>query len=97
MCTFESIQFDNVYSVVLGLSDSWSNWNLKMLVFKERGKSEYPKKSLWEQSREPATNSEPTHTWRRRQDLNSGHIGGRRRVLSPLRHPYPSLKMAIDL
>jgi len=33
-----------------------SNWNLDMLVFEERGKPEYPEKSLSEQSREP-TNS----------------------------------------
>jgi len=33
-----------------------SNWNLKMLVFEERGKPEYPDKNLSEQSREP-TNS----------------------------------------
>ena len=26
------------------------------------------------------------HIWRRRRDLNPGHIGGRR-ALSPLRHP----------
>ena len=31
------------------------------------------------------TNS--THIWRRRRDLNPGHIGGRR-VLSPLRYPF---------
>ena len=30
-----------------------SNWNLEMLVFKERGKPEYPEKNLSEQSREP--------------------------------------------
>ena len=36
------------------------------------------------QRREPTTNS--THIWRRRRDLNPGHIGGRR-ALSPLRHP----------
>ena len=30
---------------------------LKMLVFKERGKPEYPEKNLLEQSREPTTNS----------------------------------------
>ena len=47
--------------MVLGLSDSWSNWNLKMLVFKERGKPEYPKKNLWEQSREPTTNPNNPH------------------------------------
>ena len=63
---------------------SRSNWNLEMLVFEERGKPEYPEKNLSEQGREPTTNS--THIWRRRQDLNPGHIGGRR-VLSTLRHP----------
>ena len=128
--------------MVLRLPDSWSNWNLEMLVFEERGKPEYPEKNLSdmitsakaidvliitlfnscinftnvhlcnyctkifvivvntcvcrrsvdnkalilsypisEQGREPSTNS--THIWRRRQDLNPGHIGGRR-VLSPL-------------
>ena len=63
---------------------SRSNRNLEVLVFKGRGKPEYPMKTLSEQGREPITIS--THTWRRRQDLNPGHIGGRR-VLSPLRHP----------
>ena len=38
-------------------------------------KPEYPKKNLSEQRREPTTNS--TYTWRRRRDLNPGHIGGR--------------------
>ena len=42
------------------------------------------RKNLWEQGREPTTNS--THIWCWRRDLNPGHIGGRR-VLSPLRHP----------
>ena len=65
---------------------SRSNWNLKVLVFKERGKPEYPEKNLSEQGREPTTNS--THIWRRRRDLNPGHIAGRR-VLSLLRHPCP--------
>ena len=35
---------------------SSSNWNLEVLVFKERGKSEYPEKNLSEQGREPTTN-----------------------------------------
>ena len=70
--------------MVLCLPDSWSNWNLEMLVFEERGKPEYPEKNLSEQRREPTTNS--THIWRQRQDFNPGHIGGRR-ALSPLRHP----------
>ena len=51
------------------------------MVFEEREKPEYQKKNLSEQRREPTTNS--THIWRRRRDLNTGHIGGRR-VLSPL-------------
>ena len=34
-----------------------SNWNLEMLVFRERGKPEYPEENLSEQSREPITNS----------------------------------------
>ena len=55
-----------------------------MLVFEERGKLEYLEKNLSEERREPTTNS--THIWRRRRDLNPGHIGGRQ-VLSPLRHP----------
>ena len=72
-------------------TDSWSNWNLGMLVFEERGKPEYPEKNLLEQGREPTTNS--NHMWRRRLDLNPGHIGGRR-VLSPLCHPVlPKVKI----
>jgi len=43
--------------VVLRLPDSWSNWNLEMLVFGERGKLEYPEKNLLQQGREPTTNS----------------------------------------
>ena len=70
--------------MVLRPPDSWSNWNLEMLVFEERGKPEYPEKNLSEQRREPTTDS--THIWRRRRELNPGHIGGRR-VLSPRRHP----------
>ena len=70
--------------MALPLPDSWSNWNLEMLVFEERGKPEYPEKNRSEQRREPTTNS--THIWRRRRDLNPGHIGGRR-VLSTLGHP----------
>ena len=34
-----------------------SNWNLKMLVFEERGKPEYPEKNLSEKGREPTANS----------------------------------------
>ena len=70
--------------MVLRLTDPWSNSNLEMLVFEERGKPEYPDKNLSEQEREPTTNS--THRWRRRWDLSPRHIGGRR-ALSPLRHP----------
>ena len=73
-----------IHIVVLRLRDSWSN--LEMLVFEERGKlkPEQPRKNLSQQGREPTTDS--TDIWRRRPDLNPGHIGGRR-VLSSLRHP----------
>ena len=53
---------------------SRSNWNLEVLVFKERGKLEYLEKNLSEERREPETNS--THIWRRCQDSNLGHTGG---------------------
>ena len=36
--------------------DSWSNLNLGMLVFEERGKPQYPEKNFWEQGKEPTTN-----------------------------------------
>ena len=75
--------------VVLHLPDAWSNWNLEILVFEERGKPKYPEKNLSEQRREPTTNS--THIWRDRQDLNPGHIGGRR-ALSILHHPLFTAK-----
>ena len=39
------------------LALSRSNWNLEVLVFEERGKLEYPEKNLFEQGREPTTNS----------------------------------------
>jgi len=72
----------DIHKVVLCLPDSCSHWNLEVLVFEERGKPEYPEKNLSEQRGEPTTNS--THIWRRRRDLNPGHMG-RRRVLSTLR------------
>ena len=43
--------------------------------FKGEGKTGNPEKNLLEQGREPTTNS--THIWRRCQDTNKGHIGGR--------------------
>ena len=36
-------------------TDSWSNWNLEMLVFEGRGKPEYPEKNLSRQRREQYT------------------------------------------
>ena len=61
---------------------SWPNWNLDMPVFEERGKPEYPERT----SLSKGENQQQTHIWRRRRHLNPGHIG-RRRVLSPMRHP----------
>ena len=37
--------------MVLRLPDSWSNWNLDMLVFEETGKPEYGEKPLGERER----------------------------------------------
>ena len=42
--------------MILRVPDSWSNLNLKMLVFDERGKPEYPEKNLSKQRRETTTN-----------------------------------------
>ena len=64
---------------------SRSNWNLDVLVFKERGKPEYLEKNFSEQGREQTTNS--TLIWHWHQDSNAGHIGGRP-VLSLLCHPH---------
>ena len=44
-----------------------SNLNLELLVFKERGKPEYPEKNLSQQGKEPTANS--IHIWHRRQDF----------------------------
>ena len=60
-----------------------SNWNLKRLVFEERGEPEYPEKNLSEQRREPKTN--PAHIWRRVRETNPGNTA--KRALPPLRHP----------
>ena len=46
----------HIHKVVFCPPDSWSNWNLEMLVFEERGKPEYPEKNLSEQRRQPTTN-----------------------------------------
>ena len=55
MRKFESIQFDNVFF------DSLSNWNLKLL-FKERGKSKYPKKKpLGAKERTKPKLNQPSH------------------------------------
>ena len=45
----------HIHEVVLRLPDSWSNWNLDMLVFEERGNLR-TEKNLSEQGREPITN-----------------------------------------
>ena len=67
----------HIHKVVLRLPDSWSNWNLEMLVFEERGKAEYAEKN----PQSKGENQQQTQRW----DLNPCHIGGRR-VLSPLHH-----------
>ena len=56
-------------------------------------KTGVPREKPLAQGREPATNS--THMWRRVQESNTGHSGGRR-VFSPSHHPCtPNLILAI--
>ena len=43
--------------------------------FQGEGKTGVPGENLSEKGREPTTNS--THIWRRRQDSNPAHVGGR--------------------
>ena len=50
-----------IHIVVLCLPDFWSNWNLEMLVFEERGKLEYPEKNLLEQRSENQQQTQPTY------------------------------------
>ena len=61
----------------------------RVLVLEEREKPEYPEKNLSEQGREPTTNS--THIWRRRRDMNTGHIGGRRALSLPTATTLPPI------
>ena len=58
--------------ICLHVPDSWSNWNLEVLIIDKRGKMDYLEKNLSEQGREPTTNS--TLIWHQRWDLNSGHM-----------------------
>ena len=66
--------------------------------FGGEGKPEYPEKNLPEQGREPTTNS--THIWRRVQESNPGHIGGRpawEANAQPMRHPCSPGKTQTDV
>ena len=56
----------------LHVPDSWSNWNLEVLIIDKRGKMDYLGKNLSEQGREPTTNS--TLIWHQCWDLNLGHM-----------------------
>ena len=78
--TVISLTFRNFYTSKFL---QFSNQIKSNVVLGERGKPEYLKKDLSEQSREP-TNS--AHLWRRVRESNPGHIGGRR-ALSPLGQP----------
>ena len=67
------------------------------MLFLRRGEKPSTRKKNTGSKGEKQQQTQPTLTWRRRQDLNPGHVRERRRGLSLLRHSYPSLKMAIDL
>ena len=62
----------------------WEFSGARTPQFLTRGEHRSTWKNLSEQRRESTTNS--THIWRRRRDLNPGHISGKR-ALSPLHHP----------
>ena len=64
---------------------SRSIWNLELLVFEEREKSEYPEKNFSDNKVENKQQTQLTHIWYPSWDLDLGHIGGGR-VLSPLHH-----------
>ena len=73
-----------IVSMFLAQSTNWGHYPdwigiFEVLVFEERGKPEYPEKNLRLRRR---TNNKVNRV----QELNPGHIGGRR-VLSPLCHP----------
>ena len=76
----------HIHKVVLRQPDSWSNWNLEMLVFEERENRSTRRKTSRSKG-ENQQQTQPTLVWRRPRDLNLGHIGGRR-ALSPLCHPW---------
>ena len=72
---------------------STSNWKLKVLVFEESGKLEYPSKT----SRSKGENHQQTQPTFGADagDLNPGHVG-ERRVLSPLRNPCKFLESNLE-
>ena len=79
--------------MVLRLPDSWSTWNLGIMVFGEKGKPEYPEKDLSQQGGETNKKTQLTcQHW----SLKPGRIGGRR-MFSPLRHPcdHPPRRMHV--
>ena len=70
--------------MVLRLPDSRSNWNLKILVFEERGKNGVPGEKPFG-ARERTNNKLNPHM-ASTLVFDNGYIDGRR-VLSPLRYP----------
>ena len=77
--------------MVLSLPDSWSNWNLEMWVFEETGKPEYPEKT----SRSKGENQQETQpTYGVDAAIGAqATSAGADRVLSPLCHLAPCLKL----
>ena len=50
----------HIHEVVSSLPDSWSNWNLEILVCEERGKPEYLEKTSWSKG-ENQQQTQPTY------------------------------------
>ena len=77
----------HIHKVVLHLPDSWSNWNLEMLVSEESTRTRVPgEKPLG--ARERTINKLNPHMALTTR-FEPGHIGGRQ-AISPLRHPLLS-------
>ena len=79
--------------MVLCVPDSWSNGNLKLWVFENRVKPEYPERNLSKQGRQKTTNSTPTYgvdagIWTR-ATLLVGECSHHCAILAPPSPPSP--------
>jgi len=67
----------------------WSNWNLEILVFLERGEKEFPEKFKPSEQNKNQQQSQPTSGTR--SESHPGHTVVRQ-ALTPLHHPCSPVK-----